>query len=109
MKYHKIRNVPLEVCTAEQVIAYNYAFAYYDKFEKEYKIQVIGLHKSDIAHEFVRFCLDCIKNNQKIMQRYDIDAIFSCLMAGREKYLEADYHILTSYKEVGEMFPALYL
>ena len=27
MTYHKIRNVPLEVCTAEQMVAYNIAFA----------------------------------------------------------------------------------
>lgn len=26
VKYHKIRNVPLEVCSAEQKIAYNLAF-----------------------------------------------------------------------------------
>jgi len=28
MKYHKIRNVPLKVCTAEAKIAYNLASTY---------------------------------------------------------------------------------
>ena len=37
MKYHKIKNIPLEVCTAEQKIAYNLASSYADLFIKQYQ------------------------------------------------------------------------
>lgn len=37
MKYHKIRNVSLNVCTAEAKIAYNIAFAYTWDYRDEYK------------------------------------------------------------------------
>lgn len=36
MKYHKINGVPLDECTAEQKIAYNLAFMYYENVLKEY-------------------------------------------------------------------------
>ena len=36
MKYHKIKNIPLTECTAEQKIAYNLSFAYYYDVLKEY-------------------------------------------------------------------------
>lgn len=41
--------------------------------------------------------------------KYNEDAIFCALNAGFENYLKAKYHILSSYKEIGEMFPANYL
>lgn len=44
-------------------------------------------------------------NNNK----YNIDAIASCLRAGFENYINSKYHILSSYKDIGRMFPAYYL
>lgn len=41
MKYHKIRNVSLNVCTAEAKIAYNIAFAYTWDYRDEYKKMLI--------------------------------------------------------------------
>ena len=109
MKYHKIRNVPLEVCTAEQMIAYNAAFASRDLFVKQFKAQVVQLHRGDICLEFVRFCLNKLKQNEKILKKYDIDSIQCALNAGAENYLDSNNSILSSYEEVGKMFPAYYL
>lgn len=36
LKYHKIKNTPLDICTAEAVIAYNYAFSNGDLFKRRY-------------------------------------------------------------------------
>lgn len=95
MKYHKIRNVPMNVCTAEQKIAYNIAFAHYE---------IAGTYHSyaEAAQNFVSWCKDSIKN-------YDIDAVFCALNAGLENYCKAKYRILSSYEEIGRMFPANYL
>lgn len=35
MKMHKIRNVDKSVCTAEQKIAYNYAFVWRETLKKD--------------------------------------------------------------------------
>ena len=109
MKYHKIPGVEKTLCTAEQKIAYNYASAYYDTFYKEYKIQVTEHYKHDVLIDFRDFCMDAICKNEKITKKYDIDSIFCCLNAGLCSFMELEYHILTSYEEIGEMFPAHYL
>lgn len=109
MKYHKIKNVEKSVCTCEQKIAYNVAFSNYDLFQKQYKAQVVQIHKSDIAFEFVNFCMRQIMRNESIAKKYNIDAIQCALNAGAENYLSAKYHILSSYEEIGKMFPSYYL
>lgn len=109
MKYHKIRNVEKSVCTCEQKIAYNFAFANYHSFAKQYKLQVCGIHRSEIAQEFVNFCMKSIRTYENICKKYDLDSIFCALNAGAENYLSGDRHIAASYEEVGKMFPAYYL
>lgn len=109
MKYHKIRNVDKSVCTCEQMIAYNAAVRHYDLFDKKYKAQTVQIHKSEIAREFVDFCMKVITSDEKIVAKYDIDSIFCALNAGAENYLAADYHIFARHDEVGKMFPAYYL
>lgn len=113
MKYHKIRGVEKSVCTCEQKIAYNVAFLEKDScvrnFKKEYNAQVVQIHKTDIAHEFVRACMKRLSFDEKIKEKYDMDAIQCALNAGAEKYLASKYSILTSYEEIGKMFPAYYL
>lgn len=109
MNYHKIKNVEKTVCTCEQKIAYNVALQNVDLFQKQYKAQVVQIHKADIAHEFVQFCMKCVQRNEKICRKYDIDAIFCALRAGAEDYLASACPVLSSYDEIGKMFPANYL
>lgn len=47
MTYHKIKNIPLTECTAEQKIAYNLAFMYYDNVLKEYNRLPMQFQKSE--------------------------------------------------------------
>lgn len=110
MKYHKIKNVPLDVCTAEQKIAYNLAFSNYALFEKQYHALPMHFQKRDLISYAVHKMIDMYKCGYHYIDgKYNIDAIFSALNAGFENYLCADYHILTNYKDIGNMFPANYL
>ena len=107
MKYHKIRNVPLAVCTAEQMQAYNFSCLYYDEIKKAYNKCTCNFQKADVIREGVKYIMNRLSENVK--SKFDIDAIFCCLNAGLENYLNSKYHIIASYEEIGKIFPALYL
>ena len=109
MKYHKIKNIPLDVCTVEQKIAYNLAFSNYALFEKQYHALSMRFQKRDLISYAVHKMIEWYQNGYAYDGKYDIDAIFSALNAGFENYLRGDYHILTSYKDIGNIFPANYL
>lgn len=115
MKYHKIRNVPLEVCTAEAKIAYNLAFANTWDYREEYKKNANSCSRTEVSKfvtEAIAWCmkmLECSWDYQKILNKYDIDAIFCCLNAGMENYLKSKCDVLSSYAEIGKTFPSLYL
>lgn len=112
MKYHKIRGVPIDVCTAEQKIAYNLAFhahiTFGDRFKKwvnEEKPFEIAI--SDAVFNMVKFEIeDFTRNYSKTI--YDIDAIQAALLYGLKDYL-LNYFIATSYDAIGKTFPANYL
>lgn len=101
MKFHKIRGIDKNICTCEQKIAYNYASADYQ-----------WIMRSNIElWEYLDSVTKRIQENKKIMARYDIDAIIHCLRTGIIdycKYCKTHSGILTSYKEIGKMFPSLY-
>ena len=110
MTYHKIKNIPLTECTAEQKIAYNLSFAYYYNVLKEYNRLPMQFQKSELVYASVRKMLDLYRMGRDYKPgKYNEDAIFCALNAGFENYLKAKYHILSSYKEIGEMFPANFL
>ena len=110
MKYHKIRGVPQDECTAEQKIAYNLSFAYYYNVIQEYNRLPMQFQKSEFVSASVRKMLDLYRMGRDYKSgKYNEDAIFCALNAGFENYLKAKYHILSSYKEIGAMFPAIYL
>lgn len=98
MKFHKIRGIEKSICTAEQKIAYNYAFSDY-----------VWVTKSNMElRQYLDNVASRIKADEKIMNKYDIDAIIHCLRNGFVNYCKAKYHILPSYEEIGKMFPSLY-
>lgn len=109
MKYHKIRNVPIEVCTVEQKVAYNEAFSAYINFGETWKKCKTGLQRSDLVSQIVSYSIEKYKRmDDKFKSRCDIDSFSSSLRFGLEQYMD-NYFIATSYKEIGECFPALYL
>lgn len=115
MKYHKIRNVPLDICTGEAKIAYNLAFAYATDYRSEYKKNAANVSKiavSELVSEAVDWCMKMWKSGntyQTTPNKFNIDLIFCCLNAGMENYFKGDYAILSSYEEIGKTFPSLYL
>lgn len=108
MKYHKIKNVPLNVCTCEQKIAYNLAFSHAHIFKKAYNLSPMQFKKSEIVHEAVNFCMKMWNYNDKA-NKYNADAIFCALNAGLENYIKNNCPILSSYDEIGKAFQALYI
>ena len=112
IKYHKIPKVDKSVCTAEQMIAYNYAFAYADRYRdtwKKDKDKYCNFQRQEFIHEAIAFCMKMIMTSEKVKAKYDIDGIQAALNAGMENYFENKYSILTSYEDVGKIFPANYL
>ena len=107
MKYHKIINIPLSVCTAEQKLAYNFACMYYNEIKAAYDKCTCNFQKSDIIHQGVDYILNRL--SEQVKNRYNVDAIQCCLQSGLETYLNCKYHIIASYEEIGKIFPALYL
>lgn len=109
MKYHKIRNVDIHVCTAEQKIAYNLAVREYQQYILAYD-RASRMGQLNIISDAIHSMIDSYCNSYDYNpNKYDIDAIFCALYAGFESYLTAPYHILSSYEEIGKMFPAEYL
>lgn len=113
MTYHKIRNVPLEVCTAEQMVAYNIAFAthinYQDKYDKAKAISSICA--DDLVRDIILMEVQNFKRGMEeglYKKNFDIDAIQACLNAGLVNYLD-HFFIATDYEKVGKAFPAHYL
>lgn len=97
MKFHKIRNVDKKICTAEQKIAYNYAFADYE-----------WVMRSDMElHEYLNNVTNRIKNNPDL-KKYDIDAIIHCLRNGFINFCKSKYHILHNYESIGKVFFSMY-
>lgn len=110
IKYHKIPKVEKSVCTAEQKIAYNIAWRLHLTYGDQWKNKdnFCKMAQSDFIHELIRKGLEMWKNAEP-NSKYDIDGIFSALNAGLENYFNTKYHIMSSYEEIGKMFPANYL
>lgn len=96
MKFKKIPGIDKSVCTAEQKIAYNYAFRYRDFDGQKYLIDLIDVVADDIKH------------NEKIMKQYDLDSIIHCFRNGYIEYRKNLPSILTDYETIGKTFFSLY-
>ena len=96
MTFRKIPNVEKDICTAEQMIAYNFAFRYRDFDGNAELIDLIQVVVNDI------------KSNTKMMKRYDIDSIIHCFRNGYIEYRKNYPAILSDYKTIGKVFYSLY-
>ena len=103
-KVKKIRNIDRDVCCAEQKIAYNYAFSYYDIFLKKYQAAQDAAHKEEITQQAVDFVLKDITYTDKTVLKYNVDVIIIAFRNGFENYCNLKHHILNSYEEVGNLF-----
>lgn len=88
VKVKKIRNIPLEVCVAEQVAAYNLAYDLASTFKD---LSSAVEHAADRVQNS-----DCVKANT--------DLILDIFEQNYMRFLEKPA-ILFSYTEVGKQFP----
>ena len=110
MKYHKIRGIDLNVCTAEQKIAYNLAFRAHITFEETYKkaVTVSAICASDALEQIIDFEMNAFRSSYSYTGKFNEDAIKSALRAGLSDYL-LHFHLYSTYEEIGKAFPAYYL
>lgn len=110
MRYHKIPNVALDVCTAEQKIAYNLAFRCHVSFQLTWdSFEGMETARSECLHKMI----DIEMKNYKCAYtykpgKYDEDAIFCALNAGLCNYMDHPF-IANNYETIGKAFPANYL
>lgn len=106
LKCKKIKGIEKTVCTAEQKIAYNYAFQWYEIGKKALKENETEIQKSN-AMEYIENCIiKSIKNNG-IDKKYNIDAIIISFRQGFRKYCE-NFFIANNYEIIGKCFPIPY-
>ena len=86
---HKIRNVDIEICCAEQKIAYNYLFAYASCVMNNDAISYVKM----IVHK------DIYRRND--MTRYDRQYIFELFCDNLQKYIDNKMPIFGNYKDLG--------
>ena len=105
--YTKIKGVSINVCTAEQKIAYNLAFSYSDLFADKYRNANSDSEKIDIINE-ASFCLiDFWKSSYCYTDKYHLNSIFRALTTGLDKYIKDNHPVLTSYESIGEYFGSI--
>ena len=104
----KIRNVEKSVCTAEQKIAYNYAFQWYDYGKSVFTDKnVTEINKS----ESLQYIIDCVISsikNSGIDKKYNIDGIIIAFRQGFRKYCTENFFIANDYERIGKSFPIPY-
>jgi hypothetical protein len=103
------RNPAKSVCTAEQKIAYNMASRIYGdiRFAKAWQQYDSG---NDWESKAIReYFITWQRDYNKASAYYNEDAIFSALRAGLHDFICHHAPIFTTYKEVGQAFPAYYL
>ena len=96
MRFRKIAGIEKSICTAEQKIAYNFAFRYREFDGSKELCQLLAVVSADI------------KSNDKIMRNYDIDSIVHCLRNGYVEYRKNYPAFIMDYETIGKVFYSLY-
>ena len=99
MKTHKIKGINIEVCNAEQKIAYNFLFSWtLNKHDKDYAYKCV---KESIYEEMEgkRVCIH--PTNWK---RYNVEYILELFHNYYDKYIEDGTPIFSSYEAIGGFF-----
>ena len=109
MKYHKIRGVDMETCTAEQKIAYEMAFRAHISFGDAFNKLDSGFAKTEAVIKIRDCMMKQYRDGYNYKPgRFNEDAIQSALHAGMRDYLEKPF-IAYNYESIGKAFPAHYL
>lgn len=92
MKKHKIPNVAINICCAEQKIADNFLFSWSDFAKRCGVVEGLEAIKADILR------------HEKITKKYNINLIFSIICENIEKYISYNVLIFSSYEEIGTFY-----
>lgn len=96
MKKYKIRNVDIEVCSAEQKIAYNFLFSWtLNKHDKDYAYKCV----KDSIYEEMEGKRVCIHPTN--WKKYNIDYILELFYRNYDKYIESGKPIFSNYEDLG--------
>ncbi len=86
---HKIHGVEKCVCTCEQMLAYNFAL-------NDYRLNASAERIAEMAERSLQ---------SQVYSKYNIAAVVRLIRDNLDKYRALEYHILTSYQEIGKAFP----
>ena len=103
MKLHKIPGVPMEVCSAEQKIAYNLAFRLHINRGDECLV-LPDERKEKAIEQLSKEAMEGYRSAYTYKPgKYNEEAIFSCLSSSLTKYLEKPF-IAASYNQISNIF-----
>jgi len=105
MKCYKIRGIEKSICTAEQKIAYNFAFMWIDSGKKILNSNMAEVEKSKAFSDIEKFILRDLEEEK--FNRYNHDAIMIAFRQGFENYCY-NFFITADYKYIGEVFKIPY-
>lgn len=106
IKCKKINGLEKTVCTAEQKIAYNYAFSWCDVYKRKIKECTTAIQKADVLQDIIDFITADLLRRED-MKKYNIDAIIIAFRQGFPEYTE-NFFIATDYIKIGKVFKIPY-
>lgn len=106
LKCRKIPGIEKSICTAEQKIAYNYAFSCYELGKKILSQDLPEFVKSEYFNDITLKVIKNIQNNPEL-SKYNIDCIIVAFRQGFKKYC-TNYFIATNYTQIGKCFAIPY-
>ena len=107
IKVHKIRGIDMAVCTAEQKIAYNLAFANYYDYRDTFLGLPTEMAKSEAVTELRDNWLRLYRMSCNYTGKYNEDAIAVALNQGIRSYMEKPF-IASDYSQIGDCFKLPY-
>lgn len=106
IKCKKIRDIEKSTCTAEQKIAYNFAFRYADLGKKILATDTAEFVKADGFHQVETIVRKDIESSAE-MKKYNIDAITIAFRNGFKNYCKNPF-IALNYETIGNCFKIPY-
>lgn len=106
IKCKKINGIDKNICTCEQKIAYNYAFARSETYKRRIAECTTEIQKSEVLQDII----DCIIKDisrREDMQKYNADAIVIAFRNGFKSYCEK-FFIASNYEQIGKVFAIPY-
>ena len=104
--YHQINQIPIEVCSAEQKLAYNMTKKFYSLFRSQWNNAKDDLTRTKIAADIVTIAVDTIESTRsKSKEKYDMSEAVKIMYLNLFDYMENPKIIdPDSYAEIGKAF-----